>query len=67
MEQWAREAILQHNACMDAAYQLVMQANGYCENTTSNRIAEMLENYSVNPSTGDMEPVRTRDTGENNG
>lgn len=54
MEQWARDAILQHNACMYAAYMLVMQANGYCENSDSNRIAELLDGYEVDPETGDM-------------
>lgn len=54
IEQWAREAILLHNACMEAAHMLVLQANGYCENSESNRIAEMLEKYEINPDTGDM-------------
>lgn len=54
MEQWARDSILQHNACMYAAYMLIMQANGYCENTESNKIADLLENYEVDPETGDM-------------
>lgn len=54
MEQWARDSILQHNACMYAAYILVMQANGYCENNESNMIADLLEKYEICPDTGDM-------------
>lgn len=54
MEKWAREEIIKHNALMDAALGLVMQAESCCENSTSNRIAKMLEDYRVDPETGDM-------------
>ena len=57
MEKWAREEIIKHNALMDAALQLVMQAEGCCENSTSNRIAKMLEDYGVDPDTGEMVAV----------
>ena len=61
MERWAREEILMHNALMDAALQLVLQAEGHCENSTSNRIVKILENYGVDPDTGDMMPTTQSD------
>lgn len=54
MEQWARDSILRHNECMALAYQIVMQANGHCENSLSNKIADLLENYEIDPETGDF-------------
>lgn len=35
------DSMIKHNECMFAAYMLVMQANGHCENSESNRIAEL--------------------------
>lgn len=58
IEKWAREEILQHNALMYGALQLVMAANGHCENSLSIKIAEMLEQYEVCPDTGDMKEVK---------
>ena len=56
MEQWARDAILQHNALMNAAWQLVCTANGHCSNTSSDRLEELLKDYAgVCPDTGNME------------
>jgi len=54
MEQWARESILQHNALMNAAWQIVTCANAYCQNTDSEKIEAMLEIYEVCAETGEM-------------
>jgi hypothetical protein len=54
MEKWARDSILQHNALMNAAYQLIANANGHCSNSQSERLEAELEKYEVCPDTGDM-------------
>ena len=54
VEQWIKDEINKHNALMYAAHLLVETANGYCENSESERICEALERYGVDPETGDM-------------
>lgn len=52
MEQKDRESVLRHNALMDAAYWLVMRANGYCKTIESERIETELEMYEICADTG---------------
>lgn len=53
MNEW-RESILQHNALMSAAYNLIFTANLHCSNTQSERLEAELEKYGVCPDTGNM-------------
>jgi hypothetical protein len=49
--------IRHHNTLMEAAHLLVVSANGGCFNDLSMQIEKMLENYYVNPETGNFKEI----------